>query len=93
MDELRKKSKRIACRVCWQSNRVCWWLSKMNAGRRVFSQHYDDFNKQLKGKLQRTTSNIRSNDYQLVIMRRIPYTFSLGISFRLQLKLDRMYAL
>ena len=93
MDELRKKTKGIACRVCWQSIRVCWRSSKINAGRRDFSQQYDDFNKHLKGKLQRTTPNIRSDDYQLVIMRRIPYTFSLGISFRLQLKLDRMYAL
>jgi hypothetical protein len=64
------------------SDRIAW----------IISQHYEGVLKALNGELRRTTSNICSDDYQLVIVRRIPQTFGLGISFRLKLELNRLYA-
>ena len=47
----------------------------------------------LTGELRRTAPDVRSDDHQLVIMRRIPQAFGLGISLRLELELDRLCAM
>ena len=59
----------------------------------ITNQHYEGVLRSLKGELRRTASNIRSDDYQLIIVRRIPQAFGLGISFRLKLELNRLYVL